>query len=88
MATTRKSNSKAKSRARPKAKVKAKARTKAKAKPKAKAKSKRKAFGGYAINFAGRKETAEQIFGNKPIPPSEMTKKIWTFVKSKKLSNK
>lgn len=60
------------------------------AKPKAKAKSKTKkpAFGGYAINFAGRKETIEQVFGKKPIAPSEMTKKIWAFVKSKDLSNR
>lgn len=67
----------------------AKKKTKAKAgtaRPKPKAR--KKAFGGYAISFAGRKETAEQIFGKKPIPPSEMTKKIWAFVKSKKLSNK
>jgi hypothetical protein len=55
-----------------------------KAKPK-KSKSKKKAFGGYAIRFAGRKETLEQVFGKKPIGPSEMTKKIWKFVKSKKL---
>lgn len=51
-------------------------------------KAKKPAFGGYAINFAGRKETAEEIFGNKPIPPSEMTKKIWAFVKAEKLSNR
>lgn len=49
---------------------------------------KKVAFGGYTINFAGRKETAEQIFGNKAIAPSEMTKKIWAFVKGNKLSNK
>ena len=59
-----------------------------KSKSKSKSKSKKKAFGGYAINFGGRKETVEQVFGNKPIAPSEMTKKIWAFVKSKKLSNK
>ena len=51
-------------------------------------KTKKPAFGGYAINFAGRKETAEQIFGKKPIAPSEMTKKIWAFVKSNDLSNR
>ena len=64
--------------------------TKKKVAPKTKAKSKTKkpAFGGYAINFAGRKETVEQVFGNKPITPSEMTKKIWAFVKSKNLSNR
>ena len=52
-----------------------------------KSKAKKPAFGGYAISFAGRKETAEQIFGKKPIAPSEMTKKIWAFVKAKSLSN-
>lgn len=53
-----------------------------------KSKAKKPAFGGYAISFAGCKETAEQIFGKKPIPPSEMTKKIWAFVKAKGLSNR
>ncbi|MFQ5781953.1 MAG: hypothetical protein ACE5GR_02720 [Nitrosopumilus sp.] len=58
------------------------------AKKKAKSKAKKPAFGGYAISFAGRKETVEQVFGKKPIAPSEMTKKIWAFVKSKSLSNR
>ena len=53
-----------------------------------KSKTKKLPFGGYAINFAGRKETVEQVFGNKPIAPSEMTKKIWVFIKSKSLSNR
>ena len=57
-------------------------------KTKSPAKAKKAAFGGYAINFAGRKETVEQVFGKKPIAPSEMTKKIWAFVKSNDLSNK
>lgn len=47
-----------------------------------------KAFGGYQISFKGRKETVEEVFGDKPIAPSEMTKKIWTFVKHHKLANK
>ena len=96
MATKKKSKTKAKARTKSKAKArtKSKAKSKAKAKPKSKSKAKtkskakKKAFGGYAISFAGRTETAEQIFGNKPIAPSEMTKKIWAFVKSKKLSNR
>ena len=50
--------------------------------------AKKKAFGGYAINFKGRKETVEQVFGSKPLAPSEMTKKIWAFVKSRKLGKK
>ncbi|NWK00701.1 hypothetical protein HX840_02170 [Marine Group I thaumarchaeote] len=53
-----------------------------------KSKTKKLPFGGYAINFAGRKETVEQVFGNKPIAPSEMTKRIWKFVKSKSLANR
>jgi len=48
----------------------------------------KKAFGGYAVSFAGRKETFEQVFGSAPLPPSEMTKKLWAFVKSNKLSTK
>ena len=53
-----------------------------------KSKSKKPAFGGYSINFSGRKETVEEVFGNKPIAPSEMTKRIWTCVKAKNLSNR
>lgn len=69
--------------------TKRKATTKRKTtKKKTKSKTKKLPFGGYAINFAGRKETVEQVFGNKPIAPSEMTKKIWVFVKSKHLSNR
>ncbi len=48
----------------------------------------KKAFGGYSISFAGRKETMEQVFGSKPIGPSEMTKRIWKFVKSKRLGSR
>ncbi len=57
-------------------------------KTKSSTKRKKPAFGGYAINFAGRTETVEQVFGNKPIAPSEMTKKIWVFIKSNHLSNR
>lgn len=48
----------------------------------------KKAFGGYGINFAGQKMTLEELFGDKPIAPSEMTKKLWAFVKSKNLGKK
>ena len=71
--------------------TKKKTTTKKKVAPKKKAtksKTKKPAFGGYAISFAGRSETVEQVFGKKPIAPSEMTKKIWAFVKSKGLSNR
>jgi hypothetical protein len=72
--------------------TKKKAVTKKKVAPKKKAttksKAKKPAFGGYAINFVGRQETVEQVFGKKPIAPSEMTKKIWVFIKSNSLSNR
>lgn len=48
----------------------------------------KKAFGGYAVSFAGRRETFEQVFGSAPLPPSEMTKKLWNYVKANKLSVK
>ncbi len=48
----------------------------------------KKAFGGYSISFKGRKETLEEVFGSGKLAPSEMTKKIWVFVKSKKLASK
>jgi hypothetical protein len=69
-------------------KKKATAKRKTTKKKVTKSKTKKLPFGGYAINFAGRKETVEQVFGNKPIAPSEMTKRIWKFVKSKSLSNR
>ena len=48
----------------------------------------KKPFGGYAINFKNRKETLEQVFGKTDIPPSQMTKKLWKFVKVKRLGHK
>ena len=79
--------------AKKKATTKRKTTTKRKAskssgKKKSTSKTKKPAFGGYSIDFSGRKETVEQVFGKKPIAPSEMTKKIWAFVKSNSLSNR
>jgi hypothetical protein len=48
----------------------------------------KKAFGGYSICFKGRKETVEQVFGSGKLAPSEMTKKLWHFIKSKHLAGK
>lgn len=48
----------------------------------------KKAFGGYSISFKGRKETVEQVFGSGKLAPSEMTKKLWKFIKGKKLAGK
>ena len=63
--------------------------TKAKRKTtKAKRNTKKKAFGGYSISFKNRDESLEQVFGKGNIAPSEMTKKLWKFIKSKRLANK
>jgi len=48
----------------------------------------KKPFGGYTINFKNRKETLEQVFGKASIPPNQMTKKLWKFIKAKSLSHK
>ena len=90
MAIKKKATTKKKAATKKKVAPKKKAATKKKVAPKKKAKSKAKkpAFGGYAINFAGRQETVEQVFGKKPIAPSEMTKRIWIFVKANSLSNR
>jgi len=45
-------------------------------------------FGGYTICFEGCEDTLERVFGSEPIAPSEMTKKLWVYFKSKGLSSK
>ncbi len=45
-------------------------------------------FGGYAISFKGCDDTLESLFGTAPIPPSEMTKRLWAYVKRKHLASK
>ncbi|MEM4261945.1 MAG: SWIB/MDM2 domain-containing protein [Candidatus Diapherotrites archaeon] len=47
-----------------------------------------KSFGGYSISFKGCNDTLESVFGSEKISPSEMTKKLWAYVKSKKLAGK
>ena len=65
-----------------------KSKSKTKKKSKSKSKGKKKPFGGYAISFSGRTETVEEVFGKGAVTPSEMTKKIWKFIKAKRLSNR
>ena len=48
----------------------------------------KKAFGGYSISFKNRDESLELVFGKGNIAPSEMTKKLWKFIKNKKLGHK
>lgn len=55
---------------------------------KAAAKGGKKPFGGFSINFKGATDSLESVFGSAPIGPAEMTKKIWAYVKRKKLSGK
>jgi hypothetical protein len=52
------------------------------------AKSVKKAFGGYSISFKGASDSLESVFGDSPIGPSEMTKKLWAYVKRRKLAGK
>ncbi len=79
MATKRKTKSRSKSR---------KSKPKSKSRSKSKSKGKKKPFGGYAISFSGREETMEDVFGKGKVTPSEMTKKIWKFIKAKRLASK
>jgi len=48
----------------------------------------KKAFGGYSKSFKNRDETLEQVFGKTGIAPSEMTIKLWKFIKNKRLGHK
>jgi len=63
-------------------------KSKSRSKKKSKSKGNKKPFGGYAISFSGRTETVEEVFGKNFVTPSEMTKKIWKFIKAKRLSNR
>lgn len=56
--------------------------------PAKKSGAKKAAFGGYTVSFKGCDDTLQDVFGSKPIPPSQMTKALWAYVKSKKLAGK
>ncbi|MDD5417111.1 MAG: hypothetical protein PHU12_04010 [Candidatus Aenigmarchaeota archaeon] len=49
---------------------------------------KKKAFGGYNICFKGCDDSMEKVFGTGKLAPSEMTKKLWAYVKRKKIAGK
>jgi len=51
-----------------------------------KRKPKRIPFGGYTIDFSGQEATLENIFGQKPITPPQMTKLLWIFIKQRHLN--
>lgn len=49
----------------------------------------KKAFGGYSVSFAKVKDVPlGKVFGTGKMGPAEMTKKLWRFVKAKKLAGK
>jgi len=58
---------------------------KAKTKPKTKEKVR---FGGYEVCFKGRTDTLEELFGGTPMAPSDMTKRLWDYVKRHRLATK
>jgi upstream activation factor subunit UAF30 len=68
-----------------KTKAKAKPKAKAKAKP-AKAKSKRKPNAAFmkAMNIG---DALQPIVGSKPMPRTEVTKKLWDYIKKNKLQD-
>jgi hypothetical protein len=44
-------------------------------------------FGTYRINFSKAKDvTLEKVFGTGDLMPSDMTKKLWKFIKDKGLA--
>lgn len=48
------------------------------------AKRKQVQFGGMKLSFRGRdgpKDTLESIFGKKDIPPTQMIKLLWKYIK-------
>jgi chromatin remodeling complex protein RSC6 len=47
--------------------------------------TKKKAFGGYQIR---PDEHLAKIIGKNAVSPAEMTKKLWQYVKAKKLASK
>ncbi len=67
-----------------KRKVKRKKTTRKK-KTKRKVKRKGKAFGGYKIKPDAN---MAKIIGKKAVTPAQMTKKIWQYIKRKKLAGK
>ncbi len=48
----------------------------------------KKAFGGYKVCFKGCSHSMEEVFGKDGLAPSEMTKKLWVYVKKHKLAGK
>lgn len=61
---------------------------KAKAKGNPKKTAKKVPFGGYEVCFKGCTDTLEALFGSAPVPPSNMTKRLWDYVKRRRLATR
>ena len=45
----------------------------------------KKAFGGFVLDFRYCEDSLEKVFGKEPVTPSEMTKKLWKYIKKEHL---
>lgn len=48
----------------------------------------RKAFGGMTVSFRGCNDSIQDVFGSGALAPSEMTKKLWAYIKRHGLMKK
>ena len=81
---TKKAKKKSATKSKAKSKSKAKPRAKATAKPKAKTKRKPNAAFMKPMNIS---ETLQPIVGSKPLPRTEVTKRLWDYIKKNKLQD-
>ena len=42
-------------------------------------------YGGYEMSFRGCHITMESVMGTKPLNPSQMTKRIWSYIRRERL---
>lgn len=75
---------KSKTKSKPKAKTATKPKAKAAAKPKAKVKRKPNAAFMKPMNIS---EVLQPIVGSKPLPRTEVTKRLWDYIKKNKLQD-
>ena len=83
---TKKAKKKAPAKSKSKAKAKAKAPARSKAKAPAKSKVKRKPNAAFMKPMT-ISETLQPIVGSKPLPRTEVTKRLWDYIKKNKLQD-
>ena len=83
---TKKAKKKAPAKAKSKAKAPAKKKAPARAKAPAKAKTKRKPNAAFMKPMT-ISETLQPIVGSKPLPRTEVTKRLWDYIKKNKLQD-